>query len=127
MNDDHHSDFKFVSGIFVGGLVGALVVFFLGTKEGKRAGKMIQRKGEDILSDIEGKVGDLEEKGRELLERGEEIKEKVLAEIEERKEDFTEEAAKRLDTALAHVEKVQEKGLTSTSTLRKQFKNLPKK
>lgn len=123
----HHSDAKFLTGLFVGGIVGALVIFFLGTKEGKKAGRMLQKKGEDILDDIEGKVGDLEEKGKELLEKGEEIKEKVLAEIEERKDDFTQDAAKRLDTALASVEKVQEKGLSSTASLRKQFRNLPKK
>ena len=86
MSDDHsRGDLKFFFGLFLGGVIGALVIFFLGTKEGKKAGKMLEEKGKDALDDIKSRVGDLESKGKELLEKGNEIKEQVVETIEEKK------------------------------------------
>lgn len=119
---------KFLFGLFLGGLIGAGIIILLGTKEGKKIGKLLEKKGEDVLSDLEEKVGDLEEKGKELIAKGEEIRETLTEQFEEKKEDLGKEVTKRLDTVLASVEKVQEQGLKTTGTIRKHiFKNLPKK
>ena len=62
---EEHRDGKFWFGFFMGGLIGAIVLFFLGTKEGKRTGKLLEDKGKDLLDDLEGKLEDLEKKAKE--------------------------------------------------------------
>ncbi len=100
MSDEHKGgDLKFFIGLFIGGLVGACVIFFLGTKEGKKATKLLEEKGKDVLDDLHDK-----------------------------KEVFTETASGKLDSALAHIEELQKHGRETTAELRKTlFKNLPKK
>ncbi|MCX6791520.1 MAG: YtxH domain-containing protein [Candidatus Gottesmanbacteria bacterium] len=127
-NQSHGTDIKFLAGFFIGGLIGALTIFFLGTKEGKKAGKLLQQKGEDVLGELEDQVEELEQKGKDLLKHGEEIKEQVLEKIEDKSEEFTETASRKLDSALAHIEEIQEHGRETTASIRKRlFKNLPKK
>ena len=133
MNEDNHphhhgTDIKFLAGFFIGGLIGALTIFFLGTKEGKKAGKFLQNKGEHVLGELEEQVEELEQKGKDLLKHGEEIKEQVMEKIEDKSEELTETATKKLDSALAHIEELQEHGRETTASIRKRlFKNLPKR
>jgi len=129
MNDSgDRNDMKFFMGLIVGGLVGAGAVFLLGTKEGKKVQKMIREKGEDLVEDVGDQIAEFEKKGKELAKQGEALKEQFVEQIEEKKEDLTVEATKKLDEALANIEDIQEKGLSTTATLRKRlFKNLPKK
>lgn len=129
MSEEHHgTDIKFLAGFFLGGILGALIIFFLGTKEGKKAGKMLRQRGEDVLDELEDQVEELEQKGKELVKQGEEVKEQVMEKLEDKSEELTETATKKLDSALAHIEELQEHGLDTTSSLRKRlFKNLPKK
>jgi gas vesicle protein len=130
MNNQEHrgTDIKFLAGFFIGGLIGALVIFFLGTKEGKKAGKILRQKGEDVLGELEEQVEELEQRGKDLLKHGEEIKEQVIEKIEDKSEEFTETASRKLDSALAHIEEIQEHGRETTASIRKRlFKNLPKK
>ncbi|MFH0750113.1 MAG: YtxH domain-containing protein [Candidatus Gottesmanbacteria bacterium] len=126
--NDNNRDNKFMIGFFVGGLIGAGLMFLMGTKEGKKIEKLIEKKGKETLEDLEEKVDELKEKGEELIKKGEAIKDQVMEQIEDKKEDLTEEATKRLDSALANVVEIQEKGLTTTTNLRKRlFKNIPKR
>ncbi len=128
MSNEGHGQGRFLLGFFIGGLIGALTIFFLGTKEGQRTGKLIKRKGEDMLDDMQEKIEDLEDRGKELAKQGEAIKEQVLENLEEKKEAVTETAAEKIDSALAHIEELQEHGRQTTASLRKRlFKNLPKK
>ena len=130
MNDERHqgTDIKFLAGFFIGGLVGAAIIFFMGTKEGKKAKILLERKGKDILDDLEGEIEDLEQKGKELAKRGEVVKEQVIEKLEDTSDEFTESATKKLDSALAHIEEIQEHGRETTASIRKRlFKNLPKK
>jgi gas vesicle protein len=128
-NEQHHgTDIKFLAGFFIGGLLGAAIIFFIGTKEGKRAGKFFKQKGEEVVDALEDQVEELEQKGKELVKQGEEIKEQVMEKLDDKSEELTETATKKLDSALAHIEELQEHGLSTTTTLRKRlFKNLPKK
>lgn len=124
----HGTDIKFLAGFFIGGLVGALTIFFLGTKEGKKAGKFLQQKGENVLGELEDQVEELEQKGKDLLKHGEEIKEQVMEKIEDKSEELSETATRKLDSALAHIEEIQEHGRETTASIRKRlFKNIPKK
>ncbi|MBI4062429.1 YtxH domain-containing protein [Candidatus Gottesmanbacteria bacterium] len=102
MSEDNHRDIRFWVGFFVGGLLGAIVLFFMGTREGKKT-------GEDILDDIRNRL-------EGVVKEGKEIKKEVI-----------ESTSEKIDTALAHIEELQERGRQTTATLRKQFKNLPKK
>lgn len=109
-NKEAHVDFRFFLGFFIGGLIGAATIFLLGTKEGKKTGRLIQEKGKDILDDFHDQINELEKKGTKI------------------KEDITESATERFDDALAQIEKLQEHGRETTAELRKRlFKNLPKK
>ena len=129
MSDEHHgTDMKFLAGFFIGGLIGALTIFFLGTKEGKKAKVLLEKKGKDVLNDLEGEIEVLEQKGKELAKHGEEVKEQVIEKLEDKTEELSELATKKLDSALAHIEEMQEHGRETTASIRKRlFKNLPKK
>ncbi|MCL4200078.1 YtxH domain-containing protein [Patescibacteria group bacterium] len=127
MSDNNNSDGKFLFGFFIGGLIGALIIFFLGTKEGKKTGKLLESKGKDLIDELEEKLDELQNKGKELVRQGEVMKEKVMETIGDKKDDVTEAAAEKIDIALAHIQEMQQKGAETTATLRKQFKNLPKK
>jgi len=117
MNNERH-DNRFWFGFFIGGLLGAILLFFMGTKEGKKTGKVLEEKGKDLL----------EKRGKELVKQGEEIKEQVVDEIKEKKEDLTDAAAEKLDTALAQIEKLQEQSVETTKHIRQRFfKNTPKR
>ncbi len=127
MSDNNAHDGKFLFGFFIGGLIGALVIFFLGTKEGKKTGKLLESKGRDVLDELEERLDELQSKGKELVHQGEAMKEKVLESLGDKKDEVTEAAAEKIDIALAHIQEMQQKGAETTATLRKQFKNLPKK
>lgn len=109
MSEHHEANGKFIAGFFLGGLLGALILFFLGTKEGKKTSKMLEKKGQDILDDLQDK------------------KDQIVEKLEDKKEDLTEQAANKLDDALSQIEDLNEKTLKTTANLRKVFKNLPKK
>lgn len=126
MSDSHH-DGKFMFGFFLGGLIGALVVFFLGTKEGKKVEKMLEHKGKDMLDDLDEKLEELEKSGKELIKKGEAMKVHILDTLEEKKGEMTDATVEKIDSALAHIEAIQSKGMETTATIRKKFKNLPKK
>ena len=52
----------------------------------------------------------------------------VIEKLEDTKEELTETATKKLDSALAHIEELQEHGRETTASIRKRlFKNLPKR
>lgn len=124
----HDKDIRFLAGFFIGGLLGALVIFLVGTKEGKKYAHLLSGKGKDMLGDLEGQLEELEKKGKELVKQGEAIKDQVIEQVEEKKEELSEKAAEKLDETLAKIEEVQEKSLQTTANIRKRlFKNAPKR
>lgn len=124
---DERNDGKFMFGFFLGGLIGALIIFFLGTKEGKKAEKMFKVKGKDILEELEDKLDELQQQGKEYVRKGEELKEQVIDTLEDKKEEMTDTAVAKIGSALERMEELQQKGVETTASLRKKFKNLPKK
>lgn len=124
----HQRDLKFLFGFFIGGFLGALTLFFLGTKEGENTRKLLEDKGGDLFGELKTRIAELEMQGKELVAKGESIKDELITQIEEKGEALTEEASEKLDTTLAHIEALQEHGRETTSNLRKQlFKNIPKR
>jgi hypothetical protein len=79
-NDTNKSGGNFLSAFIIGALVGAAVVFFLGTKRGKKILKVISEKGMDNVSDILKKAEetmDLDEVSEEISADKKNIKENV--------------------------------------------------
>ena len=71
MSDERRGvDLQFLLGLFIGGLIGAFLIFFMGTKEGKKAKKLLEQKGEDTLDDLHDQIDALEQKGKEIVEQG---------------------------------------------------------
>ncbi|MBI3385584.1 YtxH domain-containing protein [Candidatus Gottesmanbacteria bacterium] len=95
MSDENHKDIKFWVGFFVGGLLGAIILFFLGTKEGKKTGRQLEEKGRDLFDDLLERLEEFEKKGKELITEGEVVKEQVMDVIEEKKEELTDTATDR--------------------------------
>lgn len=115
-------------GFFIGGLLGAVTLFFLGTKEGKKTGKLLESKTKDFLDDLEDKIDEMEVKGKELAKQGEKIKADVLEKIDDKRGELTDVTTQKLDSALAHIEAIQDKSRETTAEIRKKlFKNIPKK
>lgn len=128
MSDHQNQDNKFMFGFFLGGLIGALVIFFLGTKEGKKVGSQLTKRGKSVLDDLEDRLDELQEKGKDLVKHGRELKDEMIDTLEEKKEEVTQSTVEHVDQALAHIEEMQKQGMETTATLRKRiFKNLPKK
>ena len=55
MNNRDH-DHKFLFGFFIGGLLGALVLFFIGTKDGKKTKKLLEERGKKFLDEMGDKL-----------------------------------------------------------------------
>lgn len=128
MSEEHRQDPRFWFGFFLGGLLGAIVLFFVGTKEGQKTGKKIRETGEDFVDDLQGRLEDLKQKGRELAEESETLKEELAVKIGQEKEKLTEDVTKKLDDVLTHIEAIQERGRRTTASIRKGlFKNTPPK
>ncbi len=127
MSDETKKDGRFTLGFFLGGLLGAITMMVVGTKEGKKVQKDLKEKGNDIFNDLTGKLEELQEKGEDLIEAGENIKEAVETQLEEKKDVLSKEATKKIDSTLSHIEALQERGRHTTASIRKKFKNLPKK
>ena len=74
---DGNNNGNFLPGFILGGILGALIIFILGTKEGKKLLEKLVDHVENSGGDFEKKIGKIQEKGEELLEEAKDIKEKV--------------------------------------------------
>ncbi len=141
---------QFWIGMFLGGLIGAMMIVLLGTEKGKKIAKKLQEEGLGWWEDLQEKTGeqldliqekvvdeveDLEDrsqelirKGKELLEKGKSMQKQIVEQVDEMKNEAISESVVQADAALAHIEALQERGRQTTADLRKQlFKNIPKK
>lgn len=127
----HHSggkNWQFWVGFFIGGLLGAFIIYVIGTKQGKKTSKVIEKKSRDLIDELQDKLEVLEARGKELAKQGDSVKKQVTKQLESAKGDLTKEATEKLDKTLAKVEKLQEDGVKETKQIRKRiFKNIPKK
>ncbi|HCS78734.1 TPA: hypothetical protein DIV55_03245 [Patescibacteria group bacterium] len=123
-------------GMFLGGLLGALLILILGTEKGRKLAAKLQKEGLEFLDDakdtvgkeVEEKVEVLRNKSAELIEKGKEIEAEIVEAIGEVKADLSEAAVEKVDESLAHIEELQQHGRASTQELRKKlFKNIPRK
>src|SRR3989344_4619720 len=89
MNNTDHTHEKqgnfFWFGFFLGGLIGAFIIFILGTKEGKKLAEKLEEKGELFEEDLEEKVAKLQKKGEDLVAQANRVKENLKNRIEDTK------------------------------------------
>jgi gas vesicle protein len=69
MDNNNQNNGKFFSGFLIGFIVGAAVVFFLGTKKGKRLLKTISEKGINNISNLLEKADKAEDMDEILEEK----------------------------------------------------------
>lgn len=128
MSEDNKNDNRFMFGFFLGGLIGAVVLFLVGTKEGKKTGKLLEEKSRRFFDALKDTAQDVQEQSREMLSETIISTDHLLETVSEKKEDLSEHVANKLDSALAHIEAIQERGRENTTVLRKRlFKNIPKR
>jgi gas vesicle protein len=114
MNEHDGKCGNFWLGFFLGGLLGAFVIYLLGTKEGKKTLEKIVDRAELYEEELEEKVAKLQQKGEDLLEEAEEIKEKVIQEVTSSKEKISDQLVSKMDAALTQIEDIQKKGVALT-------------
>lgn len=119
MNNEKKGNFWV--GFFIGGLLGAVLIFLLGTKEGKRVAKKIMDQGELFEEEIEEKISNLQKKGEALLSEAEGMKERVFKEVVEGKKAVSQQLMGKVDKALSDLEDLQKKGAAVTQDLHHKF------
>lgn len=105
---------NFWVGFFLGGLVGAFVIFLMGTRQGKKLADKLLEEAEIYEEELEEKVAKLQKKGEELLEEAKDVKDKVIKDVESGKEAVSENLAAKMDEALTKIEDIQKKGVALT-------------
>lgn len=121
MNEHQCKGGNFWLGFFLGGLVGAFVLFLMGTKEGKKLLARFIEEAESYEEDLEEKVSNLQKKGEALLQEAQEVKNHVIENVEEGKKNISEMLISRLDQALTKIEDVQKQGATITEELHHRY------
>ncbi len=136
---EQQKDHSFWIGIFLGGLLGAIIIVLLGTEKGKKLAHKLQTDGLDFLDDkiepYKENLSEIQQKGRELIEKGQELvtegrdlEEKVIETAAVAKDQFMSQAAVHADETLAHIERLQEQGREATAQMRRRlFKNIPRR
>ena len=90
-------------GIFIGGLLAAILLFLMTTKEGKKLAEKLMERIEDVVDDLENNLDEVKDKAVEI------------------KETMSEKGLEKLDTALTKLEEVQEQAQETTRNLRHRF------
>lgn len=106
---------NFWLGFFLGGLLGAFIIFVLGTKEGKKLLQKLIDRAEIYEEELEEKIVKLQERGEDLLAEAEEVKDKVVKEVAGGKRNISEKLISKIDQTLTKIEDIQRKGVAITS------------
>ena len=114
---------NFWLGFFFGGFLGTILIFLLGTKEGRKVAKKLLEKGEEISGDLEKKLKEIEKEGKKVVKKVEKVKKGVVKKAEKQEK----ETQKKINDVLAKAEDLQEKSLQKTAELRRYFTRSGKK
>lgn len=127
MNNEK-TDSRFVIGLILGGIVGAILLYFYSSRDGKKSMGGLKNHGQSILAELQKMLERVEHKGKEMVEESTRLTDHVAETMTEAKSTLATEASKKIETALAELESLQEQGLATTTTLRKKlFKNIPRR
>lgn len=121
MNSENKGQGSFWLGFFLGGLVGAFIVFFLGTKKGKEITEKLIENAELYEDELEQKIAKLQERGEQFLQEAQEVKEKVTKEVKGGKKAVSENLLSKMDQTLTQIEDIQKKGVAITSEVHHRY------
>ena len=117
----------FFEGLATGLVLGVSAYVFLGTDEGKKLKKNLQKKAGPYLDDFEEVLEELKDQSGNLLQKAEEVKDSLEEKLEETTSQVVPAVAEKLDDSLSHIEMLQERGRKATASIRKKFfKNIKK-
>jgi len=119
MNNEKKSRNSFVPGFLLGGIIGALVIFFLGTKEGKKAAHKIMSKAENIEDELDKKLHNVRKQGEAFVKEAQEMKDRITEEVEDKKHEVSDGLKEKLDATLTQIEDLQEKGVKLTKEVQR--------
>ena len=119
MNENKSGNFWL--GFFLGGLIGAFILYLLGTKEGRKKLEKIIEQAETYEEELEEKVANLQRHGEIAFNEVEEKKEKVKKGIDGNKNTIKDNFTNRMDQALNRFENLQKKGIAFTKEAQRKF------
>lgn len=103
MNNCNHDNRGFWIGLLIGGLLIAVLLFLMTTKEGKKIAEKLIERIENLADDLENNVDEVKDKAMEI------------------KEEMSQKGLEKLETALTKLEEVQEQASETTRNLRHRF------
>jgi len=112
---------NFWLGFFLGGLVGAFIIFVLGTKEGRKIAEKLVEQAEIYEEELEEKVAKLQKHGENLLEEAKAVKEKVAKEAAGGKKSISNKLVSKMDETLSKIEDIQKKGVELTREVHRNY------
>ncbi|OGG21140.1 hypothetical protein A3D03_05835 [Candidatus Gottesmanbacteria bacterium RIFCSPHIGHO2_02_FULL_40_13] len=121
MNDNSHKSGNFWLGFFLGGLIGAFIIFVLGTKEGKKISRFLEDEEKDVKNKIDDKIHTLKTRSEKYLEEAGDLQKKVKQEVAAGAQKVSQTLVDRLDDSLGQLQEVQKKGVELTEAVRNRF------
>lgn len=118
-NKNENNNFWF--GFLLGLLFGSAVLFFLGTKKGKKFIGKILEKTENLEENLGKKKADKKTSEEDLLKSAEKIKKKVAEMAKDKKLKTPSSILDKVDSALNKLESVQKKGAKLTGDVRSKY------
>jgi gas vesicle protein len=107
MSDHEHHGNNFFSGLVLGGIIGAGLIWFLTqTEEGKKIKERIKEKSEDALDNLADLIEEMEEKGGEFKRKVRAVQE----ELNQKAKDIRGEIAQEAKEELSKIQELQDRG-----------------
>lgn len=97
MNETHEQNSHFWFGFFIGGIVGSIVLFLLGTREGKKLLERIEEKLEFLEEDLEQKLEEAQGKGDRFLKKAKSIHRKISHDLNKNKKELANKITESVD------------------------------
>jgi len=121
MNNGKEQNGNFWFGFFFGGLIGAFIIFILGTREGKKLAKKLGDRVEDYEEDLEQKVAKLQRQGEDFLEQAKDVKARISEGLVDQKQEIAENIISKVDQTLTNIEEIQKKGVDLTEEIHNRY------
>lgn len=121
MNDNSHKGGNFWLGFFLGGLIGAFLIFILGTKDGKKIYELLENEEEKVKNKIGDKINNLKTQGDKYLKETDNLQKKVKQEVAAEVKTVSQTIVDKLDDSLGQLQEVQKKGAELTEAVRSRF------
>ena len=121
MNDNSHKSGNFWLGFFLGGLIGAFIIFVMGSKEGKKISQFLEDEEKDVRNKIDDKIHTLKTRSEKYLEEAGNLQKKIKQEVAAGTQTVSQTLVERLDDSLGQLQEVQKKGVELTAEVRNRF------